>query len=54
MMAVADNFIPTFEFLQVKELNLTGLPLGQQMFRLAEMITGELVVTRHSCSGRSA
>lgn len=46
MMAVADYFIPTFEFLQVQELNFTDLPLDRQMFRLTDMIAGELVVTR--------
>jgi sulfofructose kinase len=46
MMVAADYFIPGVEFLQAGELNLTGLPFDQQIFRLAEMITGNLVVTR--------
>jgi sulfofructose kinase len=45
MMAVADYFIPSCEFLQTRELNLEGLPFEQRIFRLAEMINGSLVVT---------
>jgi sugar/nucleoside kinase (ribokinase family) len=45
MMAVADYFIPSLDFLQAGELNLSGLPFERQMFRLAEMLSGTLVVT---------
>lgn len=50
MMAAADYFIPNFEFLQTRELNLAGLSFKQQMFRLAETISGCLVVT-HGAEG---
>jgi sulfofructose kinase len=46
MMAAADYFIPSADFLQAGELNLSDLSFEQQVFRLAEMITGALVVTR--------
>lgn len=46
MMAVADYFIPSADFLQAGELNFSGLSFEQQVFRLAGMITGTLVVTR--------
>ncbi len=46
MMAAADYFIPGADFLQEEELNLADLSFEQQMFRLAEMVTGCLVVTR--------
>jgi len=45
MMAVADFFIPSFDFLQAAELNLAGMSLDRQMFRLDEMVGGALVVT---------
>ncbi len=50
MMAVADYFIPNFEFLQTRELNLSGISFDQQIFHLAEMINGRLVVT-HGAEG---
>jgi len=50
MMMVADYFIPNFEFLQTRELNLSGLSFDQQMFSLSEMINGCLVVT-HGAEG---
>jgi sulfofructose kinase len=50
IMAVADYFIPDFEFLQTRELNLAGLSFDQQIVRLAEMINGCLVVT-HGAEG---
>lgn len=46
MMEAADYFIPSADFLQAEELNLANLSFEQQMFRLAEMVTGSLVVTR--------
>lgn len=46
MMKVADYFIPNVDFLKAGELNLEGLSFKQQMFHLAEMINGNLVVTR--------
>jgi len=46
MMAAADYFIPSADFLQAEELNLAGLSFEQQMFRLVEMVAGSLVVTR--------
>ncbi|NTW77658.1 MAG: carbohydrate kinase family protein, partial [Syntrophaceae bacterium] len=46
MMAAADYFIPSADFLQTEELNPANLSFEQQMFRLAEMVTGSLVVTR--------
>jgi len=50
MMMVADYFIPNFEFLQTRELNLSGPSFDQQMFGLSEMIKGCLVVT-HGAEG---
>ncbi|MEN6620534.1 MAG: carbohydrate kinase family protein, partial [Smithella sp.] len=46
MMAAADYFIPSADFLQAQELNLSNLSFEQQMFSLADMINGTLVVTR--------
>jgi sulfofructose kinase len=46
MMAAADYFIPSADFLQAPELNFADIPFGQQVFRLAEMVTGTLVVTQ--------
>ena len=46
MMAAADYFIPSADFLQAEELNLGDISFEQQMFRLAEMVAGSLVVTR--------
>jgi len=45
MMETADFFIPSFDFFQAAELNLSGLSFDRQMFRLDEMVRGELVVT---------
>ena len=50
MMAAADYFIPNSEFLQTRELNLAGLSFDQQMFGLADMINGCLVLT-HGAEG---
>jgi sulfofructose kinase len=50
MMAAADYFIPNFEFLQTRELNLAGLSFDQRMIGLADMINGCLVVT-HGAEG---
>ncbi|MEN6375844.1 MAG: PfkB family carbohydrate kinase [Smithella sp.] len=46
MMAAADYFIPSADFLQMEELNLADLSFEQQMFRLAGMVSGALVVTQ--------
>jgi sugar/nucleoside kinase (ribokinase family) len=50
MMAAADYFIPSYEFLQARELIFDDLSFDQKMFRLAEMINGCLVVT-HGAHG---
>lgn len=46
MMATSDYFIPSADFLQEVELNIANIPFEQQVFRLADMITGTLIVTR--------
>lgn len=45
MMAIADYFIPSSDFLKSAELNLSGLPFHRQMFALADRVQGTLVVT---------
>jgi sugar/nucleoside kinase (ribokinase family) len=44
-LAGADYFIPSAEFLSVPELQLEGLSLHQQLFRLKRKIGGELIIT---------
>lgn len=46
MMATADYFVPSADFLQEAELNLADISFEQQIFRLAGMVAGTLVVTR--------
>jgi sugar/nucleoside kinase (ribokinase family) len=46
MMATADYFVPSSEFLDAKELHLAGLPLSQKVMRLNQRIFGNLIVTR--------
>ncbi len=45
IMAIADYFIPSSEFLKSKELKFESVSLGEQIFRLKAMIRGELIVT---------
>jgi sugar/nucleoside kinase (ribokinase family) len=46
MMAVADFFIPSSDFLDSNKSGLGNLPLPQKILKLKETITGELIVTR--------
>lgn len=46
MMAAADYFIPSADFLQAEELNFADLSFEERMFRLADMVNGTLIVTR--------
>lgn len=45
MMDVADFFIPSSVFLESEQLNFDRDSIGRRMFRLKEMIRGELIVT---------
>ncbi len=45
MMAAADFFIPSAAFLESEQLNFDRHSIGRRMFRLKEMIHGELIVT---------
>ncbi|UCD81835.1 MAG: hypothetical protein JSW26_10540 [Desulfobacterales bacterium] len=45
IMATADYFIPSSDFLVSKELNFKGLSFSERIFRLNTMISGELIVT---------
>ena len=45
IMAIADYFIPSSDFLKSKELKFAGLSFPEQLFRLKAMIKGELIVT---------
>jgi sulfofructose kinase len=45
IMAVADFFIPTSDFLKSPELQFESLSLGDQIFRLKAMVKGSLIVT---------
>jgi len=45
VMAIADYFIPSSEFLKSKELNFNGLSFSERIFQLNTMIKGELIVT---------
>jgi sulfofructose kinase len=45
MMAVADYFIPSSDFLTATELNLSSLPFHRRMFVLNDRVKGTLVVT---------
>ncbi len=45
IMAVADYFIPSSDFLKSKELKFNGLSFSEQIFQLKAMIKGELIVT---------
>ncbi len=46
MMAVADFFIPSSDFLDSNESGLGNLPLPQKILKLKKTINGELIVTR--------
>jgi sulfofructose kinase len=46
MMAVADFFIPSWDFLDSNKSSLGNLPLLQKILKLKETINGELIVTR--------
>ena len=46
MMAVADFFIPSSDFLDSNKSGLGDLPLPQKILKLKETISGELIVTR--------
>lgn len=45
MMAMADYFIPSEDFLKAEALHLSGLTLPEKMFRLQARLKGELIVT---------
>ena len=45
MMAIADYFVPSSEFLDAKELHLADLPLSQKVMELNQRIFGRLIVT---------
>ena len=46
MMAVADFFVPSADFLDSNELGLGNVSFTKKMLKLDEMVTGELIVTR--------
>ena len=46
MMQVADYFIPAAGFLNSDRLALKDIPFEQQIYRLKQLLQGELVVTR--------
>ena len=45
IMAIADFFIPSLDFLKSKELNLDRLSLIEEMIHLNPVVGGELIVT---------
>lgn len=45
MMAIADYFIPSWDFFKSEELHFDGLSLKERIFRLKAMVMGDLVVT---------
>lgn len=45
MMALADFFIPSADFLESKELGLGNLTFGERVAELRRVVTGKLVVT---------
>ncbi len=44
-MDTADYFIPSSEFLESDRLNFGDIPLNRKIFKLNEMVTGQLIVT---------
>jgi sugar/nucleoside kinase (ribokinase family) len=46
VMAFADYFIPSSEFLDSDELNLGDIPFNRKIIKLSKMIGGKLIVTR--------
>ncbi len=46
VMAAADYFIPSAEFLESDRLDFGKLPFNQKIARLNEMVAGQLIVTR--------
>jgi len=46
IMATADYFVPSSEFLSSERLNFRGMPFDRQIFKLNEMVSGQLIVTR--------
>lgn len=45
IMAAADYFVPTADFLDSEELQSSHLPLAEKMGKFSEMIAGRLIVT---------
>jgi sugar/nucleoside kinase (ribokinase family) len=45
VMESADYFIPSSEFLESDRLNFGNIPLNRKIFKLNEMVTGQLIVT---------
>ena len=45
IMAIADYFIPSSDFLKSEELYFDGLSLKERIIRLEAMVGGDLVVT---------
>ncbi|MGB5749321.1 MAG: carbohydrate kinase family protein [Desulfobacterales bacterium] len=45
IMDIADYFIPSSEFLESDRLNFGDIPLNRKIFKLNEMVTGQLIVT---------
>jgi sulfofructose kinase len=46
IMNTADYFIPSAEFLESDRLNFGDIPFNRKIFKLNEMVTGQLIVTR--------
>jgi sulfofructose kinase len=46
IMDTADYFIPSAEFLESDRLNFGHIPFSRKIFKLNEMVTGQLIVTR--------
>jgi len=45
VMESADYFIPSSEFLESDRLNFGNIPLNRKIFKLNEMVNGQLIVT---------
>jgi len=45
VMESADYFIPSAEFLESDRFNFGDIPLNRKIFKLNEMVTGQLIVT---------
>ncbi len=46
IMDTADYFIPSSDFLDSDRLNFGDIPFNRKIFKLNEMVTGQLIVTR--------